>query len=84
MQTLTNHHSTEQTLTDNDDIRELIAIVDSDFDSYNEISFNESISHIRQKWPLLQEIQQQDLQQQATQSGSITNKTTRITRIKLA
>ena len=77
MQTLTNHHSTEQTLTDNDDIRELIAAVDSDFDSYNEISFNESIGHIRQKWPLLQEIQQQDLQQ-ATLSGNTANNVTRI------
>ncbi len=73
MQQLTSHHSTEQTLTDNDDIRELIAAVDSDFDSYNEISFNESIGHIRQKWPLLQELQQQALQQHHTaQTDNVT------------
>lgn len=73
MQQLTNHHNTEQTLTDNDDIRELIAAVDGNFDTYNEISFNESINDIRQKWPLLQEVQHQGMQRrQASQTDNVT------------
>lgn len=47
-----------QTLTDNDDIRQLISVVDSDFRHYDEITFQESVKTIYTKWPLLNEVHQ--------------------------
>lgn len=52
-----------QTLTDNDDIRQLIGVVDSDFRHYDEITFQESVKNIYNKWPLLNEVRQNATQQ---------------------
>ena len=49
-----------ETLTDNDDIRQLISIVDSDFRHYDEITFQESVKSIYSKWPLLNEVHQEN------------------------
>lgn len=53
-----------QTLTDNDDIRQLISVVDSDFRHYDEITFQESVKTIYNKWPLLNEVRQNATEQQ--------------------
>ena len=52
-----------QTLTDNDDIRQLISVVDSDFRHYDEITFQESVKTIYNKWPLLNEVRQNATEQ---------------------
>ena len=52
-----------QTLTDNDDIRQLIGVVDSDFRHYDEITFQESVKTIYNKWPLLSEVRNNATQQ---------------------
>lgn len=56
-----------QTLADNDDIRELMTVMDSDFRRYEEITFKESVGKIYNKWPLLDEVRQTSEQQQSEQ-----------------
>jgi len=57
-----------QTLADNDDIRELISVVDSDFRRYDEITFKESVDKIYNKWPLLDEVNQSSQHEQKIQT----------------